>query len=92
MCRQSKENMITAGKHEIVFLFHMMTVRVHKITVLLNEVIFLFHEMTVIFNEVMEQQFFFANPNGKVHVPLVKVNVLTAGEYELILSHADPVG
>jgi len=84
--------MITAGKDEIVFLFHMMTVRVHKITVLQNEVIFLFHEMTVIFNQVIEQQIFFANMNGKVHELLVKVNVLTAGENEIILSHADPGG
>jgi len=48
--------------------------------------------MTVIFNEVMEQQIFLANMNGKVHEPLVKVNVLTAGENELIFSHADPGG
>jgi len=84
--------MITAGKDEIVFLFHMMTVRVHKITVLLNEVIFLCHEMTVIFNEVMEQQIYFANMNGKVYEPLVKVNVLTAGQNELILRHGVPGG
>jgi len=70
----------------------MMTFRVHKITVLLNEVIFLFHEMTVIFNEVMGQQIFFANLNGKPNEPLVEVNVLTAGQNELILSHVDPVG
>jgi len=87
-----KINVITAGKHEIVFLFHMMTVRVHKITVLQNEVIFLFHEMTVIFNEVMEQQIFFANMNGKVYEPLVKVNVLNAGENELIFRHGMPGG
>jgi len=55
-------------------------------------VIFLFHEMTVALDQVMEQQFFLANMNGKVHVPPVKVNVLTAGQNELILSHADPVG
>jgi len=30
--------------------------------------------------------------NGKVHEPLVKVNVLAAGENELIFSHADPGG
>ena len=86
----AKKNVITAGKDEIVFLFHMMTVRVHKITVLLNEVIFLFHKMTVALDQVIEQQIFFANLNGKKDGPLVKVNVLTAGQNELILSHADP--
>jgi len=55
-------------------------------------VIFLFHEMTVIFNEVMEQQIFLANMNGKVHEPLVKVNVLTAGKNELIFRHGVPGG
>jgi len=84
--------MITAGKNEIVFLFHMMTVRVHKITVLQNEVIFLFHEMTVIFNEVMEQQIFLANMNGKVNDPPGRTNVLTLNQNVIILSHAEPGG
>jgi len=87
-----KINMITAGKDEIVFLFYMMTVRVHKLMVLQNEVIFLFHEMTVIFNQVIEQQFFFANLNGKGDGAPVKVNVLTSRQNELILSQARQSG
>jgi len=43
-------------------------------------VIFLFHEMTVALDQVMEQQIFFADLNGKKDSSLVKVNVLTAGQ------------